>query len=533
MLTPLAVLATFVLQAHGHSWIEQMQEISSDGIFTGQMGYPRGYVARTDAQFSNSIMTNLVPALSTGRTRINDQDLVCSTSQQESNQTAAYPALQASAGNYVAIKYLENGHVTLPSAQLGKPAMSGTVFVYATVSSSANNDMLSSVLQWSIDGKGGNAQGRLLAAQNFDDGRCHQINPGTISQQRQKDFPDRIPGQADSNVEQWCETDVLIPQDFSGQIITLYWIWAWPTQPGMDPTYPDGKDEFYTSCVDVVVKSSSSSATSKLSRRNQVSNDLPRVIPISQSLDLPRVIPIPQSLIFPKVIPIPQSLVLPQVIPIPHSLVLPQVHPISSSVSLPQVIPVEITHSSSLSLSSSPPSPVSNSPAFPSIWSLLLNNAQITPSVPAPSPTSSHAPSYTLLQQDPQSKAVQNYNHRTAVVSNPFEFPGMSTSVLKSTTSSIPFLSSLSNQLKNIISLDTSTTIDLTSSIQQTSTVTTTTFSTVTRTTTSSTNTSTLTINANESEVDLPRVVIPVTFTSTVKALSTITVLETVTVIGK
>jgi hypothetical protein len=148
------------------------------------------------------------------------------------------------------MKYLENGHVTLPQNQPGKPLAGGTVFVFGTTQPSENEKLID-VLQWSADGTGGNQLGRLLTAQNFDDGRCYQINSDTISVARQKGFPNPTPGQPGSINEQWCETDVFIPSDVqANSMYTLYWVWQWPTEPGA-PGLPHGKDEYYTSCSDL------------------------------------------------------------------------------------------------------------------------------------------------------------------------------------------------------------------------------------------------------------------------------------------
>ncbi|KAG9572808.1 hypothetical protein KCU97_g15351, partial [Aureobasidium melanogenum] len=118
------------------------------------------------------------------------------------------------------------------------------------------------VLKWNTAGNGGDSRGTQIAAQNFDDGRCHQINSGTISMQRQKSFPDRVADQPDSNVEQWCETDVQIPSTYkTGETVTVYWVWQWPTEAGVDSTYPTGKDEYYTSCAEIDVVDSVSNAS--------------------------------------------------------------------------------------------------------------------------------------------------------------------------------------------------------------------------------------------------------------------------------
>jgi hypothetical protein len=236
-------------QALTHTWNEQLTVIEN-GIFTGGNGYPRGYVSRSQPGFGDDMMTYLLPSLASGRTRVDSSDLLCAPTQGTANQTVNYPQLQVSPGSYMAMKYLENGHVTLPQNQPGKPLAGGTVYVFGTTQPS-ENEMLTDVLQWTADGTGGNQLGTLLTAQNFDDGRCYQVNNGSIAVARQQEFPNPIPSQPESINEQWCETDVTIPSDLqTGSTYTVYWVWQWPTEPGA-PGLPDGKDEYYTTCSDL------------------------------------------------------------------------------------------------------------------------------------------------------------------------------------------------------------------------------------------------------------------------------------------
>ena len=93
--------------------------------------------------------------------------------------------------------------------------------------------------------------------QNFDDGRCYQINSGSISVARQKEFPDPIPGQPGSVHEQWCETNIQVPTDAQAGPLTVYWVWQWPTMPNADPGLPNGKDEIYTTCSDFQIVTNS------------------------------------------------------------------------------------------------------------------------------------------------------------------------------------------------------------------------------------------------------------------------------------
>jgi hypothetical protein len=146
-------------------------------------------------------MTYPLPLLDSGSTRVNDSDLVYSPTQESASQTDGYPRLSASPGAYVAMKYLENGHVTLPQIQPGKPQGDGTVFVFGT-SQPTDNDLLTEVLQWATDGTGGDGRGKLLTAQNFDGGRCYQINSSSITESRREECPNPTPNQPKSVNEQ-------------------------------------------------------------------------------------------------------------------------------------------------------------------------------------------------------------------------------------------------------------------------------------------------------------------------------------------
>jgi hypothetical protein len=119
----------------------------------------------------------------------------------------------------------------------------------------SNDELLVDVLQWTTDGTGGDKRGRLLVAQNFDDGRCYQINTGNISVARQQEFPNPVQGQSGSVHEQWCETDVAVPSDVAVDLTyTVYWVWQWATAPGTLGAL-EGKDEYYTTCSDVDIVS--------------------------------------------------------------------------------------------------------------------------------------------------------------------------------------------------------------------------------------------------------------------------------------
>ncbi|WPH00882.1 Hypothetical protein R9X50_00371400 [Acrodontium crateriforme] len=256
--TTLFLAALAVAPISAHTWIEEMQVISQNGTYIGDHGYSRGYVARTDPTFGNDgNILWLLPALEARgqnnivRLRINSSDLLCHPNQRTSNYTnPAYPKLKVAPGDYVAMKYLENGHTTLPWNQPGKPEHGGTVFIYGTTKPSESEKIVD-VLKWTTDGKGGDGRGFLMSAQSYDDGRCHQINSCVLSAERQVLYPNMIPAQPTSpGQEQWCESDVKIPTSQAPGTLTVYWIWQWPTAGNTECVYPYGKDEYYTSCSD-------------------------------------------------------------------------------------------------------------------------------------------------------------------------------------------------------------------------------------------------------------------------------------------
>ncbi|GAB7329464.1 hypothetical protein MBLNU13_g01244t1 [Cladosporium sp. NU13] len=237
-----------------HTWVEQMQVIGTNGSYIGDYGYPRGYVARTDPGFTGFSNKWQLPSpdTDTGRTRITDSMLLCHPSQRTAKYSSQYPQLSVTPGSYVALKYLENGHVTQPFIPAGKPAGSGTVFIFGTYEPSATETLVD-VLSWTKDGKGGNGKGWLMAAQNYDDGRCHQLNQAPISINRQMSDGNHPPGQPTVQLEQWCETDLLVPTDARvGATLTTYFVWDWSTGMQTEGAMC-GKDEYYTTCSDWLI----------------------------------------------------------------------------------------------------------------------------------------------------------------------------------------------------------------------------------------------------------------------------------------
>lgn len=262
--------AAFVNTAAGHSWLEQLANIASNGSFVAEYGYPRGFKDKGAADFDQTSNVWLIPPLEQQPSFVSHSNVLCHPSQRVARQTAEYPRLRTVPGAMVAMRYAENGHATIPGGGknlMGKPEKGGTVFVFGT-QRPRQGEILLDVLQWTRDGLGGDRRGSLLASQNFDDGRCYQLGNGaSLANARKAQTPNSIPGQPGSEHELLCETDVRIPDSVeAGKPYTMYWVWQWPNAPGKDPSYPHGKDEYYTSCVDVDVETSLSEHMDQPSR---------------------------------------------------------------------------------------------------------------------------------------------------------------------------------------------------------------------------------------------------------------------------
>ncbi|KAF7115331.1 hypothetical protein CNMCM5793_001967 [Aspergillus hiratsukae] len=249
----LLVFALVSTDVTAHSWVEQLTVIAPNGTFVGSPGYPRGNVLRTDPAFNDKTMTYLIPP--DGRANLSQilpSDRLCKDTQQKQAQTEGSPRLQASPGAAIALRFQENGHVTLPQNQPGKPRNRGTLYVYGTTEPKHDERLLNVHKVWNKEGTGGDGRGVLLSIQNFDDGRCYQINSGQISEHRQALYPHEANQLMGADL--WCQQDIALPSEApTGEPYTLYWVWDWPTAPGVDPSLPSGKQEIYTTCIDVDV----------------------------------------------------------------------------------------------------------------------------------------------------------------------------------------------------------------------------------------------------------------------------------------
>lgn len=279
----LMALALIITPSAAHSWVEQLMVIAPNGSFTGNPGYARNNTMRTVPGFSDLLMVHILPGQ--GQPSIEERqapspsvsapapgtstafsdtmsilptDPMCKKTQQEQIQSNGSPRLQAAPGDNIALRYQENGHVTLPQNQPGKQENRGTVYIYATTQPKPDELFLDVFKQWNAAGTGGDKRGVLLATQPFDDGQCYQVNDGNISTARQSQYPHEPTQLMGANL--WCQNDIRLPANLpSGKPITLYWVWDWPTMPGVDPNLPSGKAEIYTTCMEIDIQGTKAS----------------------------------------------------------------------------------------------------------------------------------------------------------------------------------------------------------------------------------------------------------------------------------
>ncbi|KAK2609316.1 hypothetical protein QQS21_002097 [Conoideocrella luteorostrata] len=241
--TLLLALVSFALS---HSWVERLMVVASNGTMIGAPGFIRGAVSRSTPAFHDLQMQHLLPITPEGFF----SDQICKNTQTTRNYTTALPALQAYSGDFIALQYQENGHVTLPELTPQKESV-GSVYIYGTFDP-RNNESLSSVHKvWNSDGTGGDQRGRLIAIRSFDDKQCYQINSGPNSELRQTNY--QKVAKDPQGADLWCQNNIRLPLYVPHRSwYTLYWVWDWPSAPSNN--LPGGKLEIYTSCMDIIMR---------------------------------------------------------------------------------------------------------------------------------------------------------------------------------------------------------------------------------------------------------------------------------------
>ena len=118
-------------------------------------------------------MTYLIPPAP--RSSVLPSDLICKqapSDQTYQNYSVPFPMLSTSVGTSVALRYQENGHVSLslPPGKLD----SGMIYIYGTTTSHPGDTLISVHRQWTWNGAVDDQEGILLGVSPFDDGECYQ-----------------------------------------------------------------------------------------------------------------------------------------------------------------------------------------------------------------------------------------------------------------------------------------------------------------------------------------------------------------------
>ncbi|TGO51524.1 hypothetical protein BCON_0159g00010 [Botryotinia convoluta] len=256
-----ALVLLFQITA-AHTWADELRVIARNGTFTTPKGYPRAYTPRLGAYNPDD---NLWKLLNT----VPDSTTICNPKQAPGAKPldSSQQILSAAPGDFVAVRYQENGHVTEPTQadtpEQGKGFGSGIVYVYGTADSKATDKFNSIHKVWNKDGTGGDKRGKLLATQYFDDMACFlagntngnlfvdaPTNKVTIAMARAEAYKFAPTTQMGANL--WCQTDFQIPAEAQeNKDYSIYWVWDWPT---MDKkTGKTTVSEIYTSCADIAI----------------------------------------------------------------------------------------------------------------------------------------------------------------------------------------------------------------------------------------------------------------------------------------
>ncbi|THV52928.1 hypothetical protein BGAL_0064g00190 [Botrytis galanthina] len=256
-----ALVLLFQITA-AHTWADELRVIARNGTFTTPKGYPRAYTPRTGAYNPDDNLWKLLNTVPDSTTICNPKQVPGAKPLDSSQQI-----LSAAPGDFVAVRYQENGHVTEPTQAdtptQGKGFGSGIVYVYGTADSKATDKFNEIHKVWNKDGTGGDKRGKLLATQYFDDMACFLAgntngnlfvdepnNKVTIAMARAEAYKFASTTQMGANL--WCQTDFQIPAEAqANKDYSIYWVWDWPT---MDKkTGKTTVSEIYTSCADIAI----------------------------------------------------------------------------------------------------------------------------------------------------------------------------------------------------------------------------------------------------------------------------------------
>lgn len=264
----LAALLPLLGTVVAHSWPHATTRLAPNGTMVGPSGVERNQKNKPKDQNSDWL---LPPNDNRGNFIVPDHKLVRPDQRALTPQSYSenHRMLPVAPGDFVAISYLENGHVTQGDLQLIKPINRGTIYLYGTTENDLTNTNFVDVhLAWTADGTGGDGKGRLLASRHFDDGECYEAVPDIGDKEgiltHRKNRHQANTGEVLELLA--CQSDLQIPFDAPiGSPYTVIWVWDWPTMSEAGVAVPPAsfhanvsisgepfvtKQEYYTGVVD-------------------------------------------------------------------------------------------------------------------------------------------------------------------------------------------------------------------------------------------------------------------------------------------
>ena len=243
-----------------HSWIEALNRIAPNGTFVEPAGYTRGFISHGDMAkgFTGDEATAFTKAVGATGAQTNEIQ-VCNSLQDNPKQSDGFPRLKASPGDLIAMRYLENGHVTKTPGQ-GRTPGAGYVTIYGSTKGTQMHPRFNDLL--AMDPKGELGKGRLLTNQSFDDGRCYEDphSPHVGDRATKHPLPGNVPPLPGVNADNMpCQHNLAVPLDApAGQTLTMYWVWNF-TSVG-----PSAPIEMYANCIDIDVVAPDASGGTKI-----------------------------------------------------------------------------------------------------------------------------------------------------------------------------------------------------------------------------------------------------------------------------
>ncbi|KAK1451081.1 hypothetical protein CCUS01_11259 [Colletotrichum cuscutae] len=247
----LSIFMTIIAMMTAHTWVEQLNRISPNGTMLSPPGFPPRWSVR-NGSFSDGLFTNLLEA---------NNYCLCAK-QPLGQQTPGFDMLKAAPGDFVGLRYQENGLVNLPGIPTNKPSNRGSIHVYGTLFPRVEDSLFDVFKRWTSDGKGGDGRaGRSRCRDNNSSGKPRWIPKALIFGAKQSSgLPEGLP---------------------EGAFYSIYFVWTWPTLkpssvseswPGKYGDFPEHespreaayltskdvvKSEIYGSCAMIEVDSSS------------------------------------------------------------------------------------------------------------------------------------------------------------------------------------------------------------------------------------------------------------------------------------